>query len=1814
MADNIQKLLEKLGTGATKVAVREASKDVSLPTTTSKDDALSSLNSQIGNLTARLEGAGIDPTKFTDTRNPLEKFLNLRENQNVIFDIFEVLNRPQQALFGGITEALEGGDFGEGLDKGWTGKDRDYSGGGVLRALTTGSRKDSGAIDWTDFAGFALDVFADPADIATLGTGSVAKALNVTSDLVTKLDNVIDSAVGIAKTTKDTVLASKTLKQGADILNVMKKTGKVTDVAAEAATDSLVRAGADLLVDSTDEIAQATDTIVQAMPTAAKKQYLAKFGHNYKMIRKGEKFVSPSDLVMRGMFGTAKSAFEMTDDVLAAATTKFGGQATYEGVKSALTRTFDASRGLAKGTAEQLKRAVGNSRVFQEFAAWKFKALDEIVDAGAKATGQDPKDVSRKLLNYFSYIEDDTARELRPIGEILDKHNFDVYPYDEAQYQDFLEAIAGTKEEAAKLLPVVEIDGQQWVSIASFDKKYLKPGSEILDKQILPRDIRTSAQIAELEALKVDPQFQALYEKFKPEYQDLIQRGTNLSGLTNYEQSDAYVRNTLTEDAKYREAMEWDLKDQDEYTKSAFIGNTKTTSRRAYPVGAQQANTWSAAGRTERFRLAALEGVEDSFKFKNGNPIVLDSVKVVDPTQTILNKKVVNTLNRELEGVFMGVKMDIADELSAGYKGVPNLGVAEDIKLRTYSKAGRTTTSLLGLVDSDEAMDKLVRAKIENSKELEDYLMTKLNDADEVNRVMANIPDTPKVQPVAQPIMPEVAPKVAEVPQVEPTVTKSVSSSPYAKQIKDVKLLEPSGDNYQFVDSLFDAKGNFRTDSIYGQLSQESRKTLADAAVEHKLMQKHLQNGVSSETVEKMWNDQYNEQLLKVKQEVKDILNRSGVEPTVTKPGQVVAVTELQKQVQKDLGYIYEDMVNGKLQDEDYLKLTESTGFLPKNEEYALHFDKAKLPQNAQDAIAQLDEAKKAWNVMPFGEERDAAWQALKQQRAEVGAIIKKSILGDTTGQVAETAQQGAIKLGKASKALVSQDAEAVDEFYESFVRSSDRKVAENYQPNILKADAKGQYKLTDAKSKDLKYALDIAINDPEVRPTQALYDAMQRIDAEYGTDFSKHGFFQGFQEEVAQKATSEVISEVAPKVEPVVTNAMDDVKSVLDDVEVKDDELKKVSKNVNEVQITTDAQKAKILTKMRADGINDFSKIDTPEGWKAINAYLKDVQEKTLTHFDEKMQRQSELLTRVNAIPTFEEDFLQATKDWATSFSSTAKNAQLYQAYASHQAFDEIGTEGSLVQYQAYPTVEKTNLLGETYVDVDLNEKMKVRAPSGFTQVDAKTVDDMVRKLTYFNTLLKDENVARYAESLKKLDTQKGAVFMEKNMMRVLERNFPEGASSILKFTDFANNLFKRFKLLTPGFNIRNVMGVTTNMWLSGMSVQEIATNLAKADEIWKDYPRLMQEFANNVDAMLPDDVAKLNVIREFISAGFTPPRPFAQVLQEGLTGTGSELQDIQQKMLGIVPEGGKLRIDQKVSLANGWVNESVDALGRTAVMLKAMDGASGSAYMGILGVNNAAEAVRLAMFDPTNLSYNENSVMRRLIPFYTFTKMNLAYHMENIPANARRYYRMQKAINSTWDAMGFTEEDVEDYKLVNMYLPLPGRKEDGTYFAIKANLPQSDFMEWVNDPLGRLVSASSPLIKAPFEIVSNTNMFTKRPIQDFAGQKSTTIPFLTKQQEYALGQTGLDAPARASLGAVEDLLKGDVGQALSDFTGMGQKGNTTNAKISAAYKELEDLQNGVKYLKQEGITLPTLAELENQDKDLDGYKLSLDQLLKLK
>ena len=92
---------------------------------TSQDALKKSLESQRKNLEKRLLAEGIDPNTLGgefDNRNFLEKALNLKPDQGMLLDFFEVINRPVEAIKAGISAGVDGKDVLAGAWEGLSGE------------------------------------------------------------------------------------------------------------------------------------------------------------------------------------------------------------------------------------------------------------------------------------------------------------------------------------------------------------------------------------------------------------------------------------------------------------------------------------------------------------------------------------------------------------------------------------------------------------------------------------------------------------------------------------------------------------------------------------------------------------------------------------------------------------------------------------------------------------------------------------------------------------------------------------------------------------------------------------------------------------------------------------------------------------------------------------------------------------------------------------------------------------------------------------------------------------------------------------------------------------------------------------------------------------------------------------------------------------------------------------------------------------------------------------------------------------------------------------------------------------------------------------------------------------------------------------------------------------------------------------------------------------------------------------------------------------------------------------------------------------
>ena len=454
------------------------------------------------------------------------------------------------------------------------------------------------------------------------------------------------------------------------------------------------------------------------------------------------------------------------------------------------------------------------------------------------------------------------------------------------------------------------------------------------------------------------------------------------------------------------------------------------------------------------------------------------------------------------------------------------------------------------------------------------------------------------------------------------------------------------------------------------------------------------------------------------------------------------------------------------------------------------------------------------------------------------------------------------------------------------------------------------------------------------------------------------------------------------------------------------------------------------------------------------------------------------------------------------------------------------------------------------------------------------------------------------------------------------------ENVSKITEYIIKANTIFKKGKLLSPGFNIRNLIGNSFNMLMTGVPVDEVLSGVVKGIkevELADEGLSLLRQGAD-ITADMKKAIDDINRLRYL---GFSEAGTMVQGVEDlvnpnkvsGFNPTGSKTLENLGKVGNALDSGVT-----KINNLNINLNNKVDTASRLAIFNYAKNNPE---WMTKNGFKDFGEAVAFSLFDPDDLSLVEKSKIKKVVPFYTFAKKNLMYQIQNLPKNGSKYYEFKKAIDSLWDMTGLEEEEISPYRNNSFQIPIPFANQDGTFNVLDANLPINDLLDFVENPANKVASSLSPLIRAPFELANNLNTYTSMPIEEFSGEKSDLLsrtplvdtPVNRGITEWILGNFGLDTPIKTTANIWdlltnntfqgEDLLQNSLNN-LSNITGVIKQNDPAKARISRDYQTLEKLENYIDLLEQNGIELQTLSEIENsKNSNLIGLESSLSKLL---
>ena len=572
------------------------------------------------------------------------------------------------------------------------------------------------------------------------------------------------------------------------------------------------------------------------------------------------------------------------------------------------------------------------------------------------------------------------------------------------------------------------------------------------------------------------------------------------------------------------------------------------------------------------------------------------------------------------------------------------------------------------------------------------------------------------------------------------------------------------------------------------------------------------------------------------------------------------------------------------------------------------------------------------------------------------------------------------------------------------------------------------------------------------------------------------------------------------------------------------------------------------------------------------INTRLQDV-----TLSDEARK----LLESVQGKNIFIESITASATDWISEIPALVKDATI---------IDEV-----LVKMSVTIDDAGTSVINPVSDSMIINYTGTGTLPRGYVEYSHKNLIKQLEKLT---KVVDSPEMTKLLDYLKSLPAG-GRSAIDKNVFQMLSYlSDQKKVSPLIGFIEGANNLFKKTKLLSPGFQMRNIIGNSTNMHLAGMPLAQIPIYTKRADGILKKAPEISQKVLNNQPLTAAERVA-WSYFERFVNNGFLY--------------TAEAIYDIPETVLKAYRTTGKMgprEVAETIINLNNYANQFMDARFRMGLLMYADQTPK---IMERLGVSTAEDVVRRALFDPKSISPLERQVVKRIIPFYTWAKKNLAWQMKNLMDNPERYNRLVNGINAAWDANDVDWRELEAYKRENFWIPVPGLSDGNNYTAIRTNLPIRTLAEFTGNPLRNIIGITAPLVRVPFELATGSQIFTGRPIQDFPGQRGYNFDFLTRRQEYLLSQTGLDVPARTIQGlagsgrGIQDPTEMSLGGVLpSAFA----EGSLDRARQARAYDELAQLRDLYSYYKQEAGQVPTIAEIENRNRNTTDLKKRIDRL----
>lgn len=357
-----------------------------------------------------------------------------------------------------------------------------------------------------------------------------------------------------------------------------------------------------------------------------------------------------------------------------------------------------------------------------------------------------------------------------------------------------------------------------------------------------------------------------------------------------------------------------------------------------------------------------------------------------------------------------------------------------------------------------------------------------------------------------------------------------------------------------------------------------------------------------------------------------------------------------------------------------------------------------------------------------------------------------------------------------------------------------------------------------------------------------------------------------------------------------------------------------------------------------------------------------------------------------------------------------------------------------------------------------------------------------------------------------------------------------PDIAEGVIKKIDAVQNWWKAWTLAPfPAYHTRNMIGNIWNNYIAGVK-NPVDYGRALALQTGRFLDEAVKG-TNMTASEIIEAAKRFGVIDTGWIAGDLPKQLDDLIVNKKI----SSLKDFGKAL-------AKVTVSSSSPLIKGGrrVGEFIENNARIAHFInKIRNGYS---------VEEAARSVKQYLFDYGDLTQFEKNVMKRLFPFYTFTRKNIPLQIVSFFEEPGKFSKIYKGRTAVEEIAGTRDQELPFMsEYIKESIPIKVRRtKDGNVdvFLLRNWLPASQVSE-LSDPVSLLVSMLTPLLKFPYENWSNFNNFFKSNIEKYEGEITKFLGQPVRKRSVInpvrlseiISERGLAKGVQSVLG--EDLLK---------------------------------------------------------------------------